>query len=39
MKKFGLDYYIIEGSSEVENLPLVNIEWTFTPFLFPWWHP
>ena len=25
------------NSSDLENLPLVNIEWTFSWFLFLWW--
>ena len=32
-----MDFYIFEDYSDLENLPLVNIEWTFYPILFPWW--
>ena len=32
-----LDFYIFEDSSELENLPLADIEWTFYQILFPWW--
>ena len=28
---------IFEDYSDLENLPLVNNEWTFYPILFPWW--
>ena len=31
-----MDFYIFEFSSDLENLPLVNIEWTFSPSLFPY---
>ena len=32
-----MDFYIFEDYSDLENLPLVNNEWTFYPILFPWW--
>ena len=32
-----MDFYIFEDYSDLENLPLVNTEWTFYPILFPWW--
>ena len=37
MKLFCLDFYIFKDSSDLENLLLVNIELTFSLFLFPWW--
>ena len=37
MKHFCLDFYIFDDSFDLENLPLVNIERTFSLFLFPWW--
>ena len=37
MKWLFLDFYIFEGYSDLENLPLVNIDWTFYPILFLWW--
>ena len=37
MKWLCLDFYIFKGYSDIENLPLVNTEWTFYPILFLWW--
>ena len=36
MKSFRLDFYIFKDYSDLENLPLVNIELNFYPILFPW---